>query len=134
MNWKLIFGLSMFGLVMAFATISLIPANIEQFVWPVIMLVCAYLVAVNAPGKYFLHGFLICLLNCLWITSAHIAFATTYLANHTMEANHYAEFNKNGGLTARQAMLVMGPMIGIVSGLVLGLFSFAASKVFRKHG
>lgn len=132
MNWKLIFGLSLFGLAMAFATVYWIPMSTERFMWPVIMLICAYLVAKNATGKYFLHGFLVCLVNCVWITGAHITLADTYLAIHADEAAQYVELNRKAGLNITQAMLIMGPVIGIFSGLVLGLFSFIASKILKK--
>ncbi|HSY76096.1 MAG TPA: hypothetical protein VK890_04525, partial [Bacteroidia bacterium] len=67
MNLKLILALSLFGLFMALATVYFIPSNVENFLWPVIFIICAYLVAKNAPGKYFLHGFLTSLVNCIWI-------------------------------------------------------------------
>src|SRR5579863_7169575 len=85
MNWKLIIGLSMFGLFMAIATVFFIPSNIEPICWLIIFLVCAYLIAKNAPGKYFLHGFLTSLANCVWITGAHILLFTQYAANHAQE-------------------------------------------------
>ncbi len=132
MNWKLIFGLSLFGMAMAFATVYFIPSNIEPVCWLVIFLLCAYFIAKNAPGRYFLHGFLVSLVNCIWITGAHILMSATYLANHTQEADQYAKINSQAHLTVTQAMLIMGPAIGIISGLVLGLFSFLASKVFKR--
>lgn len=132
MNWKLIFGLSLFGLFMAIATVFFIPMNAERYMWPVIFLICAYLIAKNAPGKYFLHGLLVCLVNCVWITSAHILLSETYLANHAMELAQYDELNKKAGLTTTQAMLIMGTVIGVFSGLVLGLFSFIASRLIKK--
>src|SRR5437763_13574641 len=82
MNWKLIFSLSLFGLAMAVATVSVIPENIEWVFWVVIFLICAYLIARNAPGKYFLHGLLVSVVNSIYITIAHIAAYTTYVAHH----------------------------------------------------
>jgi uncharacterized membrane protein len=32
----------------------------------------------------------------------------------------------------RMMMLIMGPIIGIISGLILGLFAFIASKMIKK--
>lgn len=131
MNIKLIFGLSIFGLFMAIATVFFIPSNVEPFCWLAIFLICAYLIAKNAPGKYFLHGFVTSLVNCVWITSAHILLFTQYAANHAQEM----EMSNNMGFLVghpRKMMLIMGPMIGIASGLVLGLFSFIASKIMKK--
>ena len=93
---------------------------------------CAYLIAKNAPGKYFLHGFLVSLVNCIWITGAHIILSVPYLASHPQEAAQYAKMNEMGHLSVTQAMLIFGPVIGIISGLVLGLFAFVASKVFKR--
>ncbi len=132
MNWKLIFGLSLFGLLMAFATVYWIPSSIESFIWLPIFLLCAWLIAKNAPGKYFLHGLLVSLVNCVWITGVHIKLSTAYIANHPQEADMYAQMFAKTGLSMHRAMLVFGPVIGIISGIVLGLFAFAASKIFKK--
>src|ERR1700733_10344197 len=127
-NWKLIFQLSLFGLVMAVATIWLIPENIEYFIWPVIFIICAYIVAKNAPGQYFLHGFLISVVNSVWISIAHVLFASVYLANHP----HMQEMTPAMPLFAqhhqRTMMAVLGLPFGAVFGLILGLFCFIASK------
>lgn len=132
MNWKLIFGLSLFGLGMAIATVYFIPSNIESFCWVAIFIICALLIAKNVPGKYFLHGFLVSLVNCIWVTGAHIFLSASYLSRHAIEAEQYAKMNKEIGLTVTQAMLIFGPIIGIISGLVLGLFSLLASKILKR--
>ncbi len=129
MNWKLIFGLSLFGLVMAFATVSLIPTNIEPFCWLPIFLICAWLIARNAPRRYFLHGFLLGIVNCVWVTGVHILQSGAYLAHHAKEAEAYT---KTPGMTAPMAMLATGPFIGIVCGIILGLFAVIASKIIKK--
>ena len=132
MNWKLIVYLSLFGLTMAIGTVYYIPSPVEPWLWLVILLLCAYLIAQKAPGSYFLHGFLVCLLNCVWITGAHMLLSATYLANHAEEAAQYATMNDKFHLSVTQAMAIFGTIIGILSGLVLGLFSFIASRIFKK--
>lgn len=132
MNWKLTFQLSAFGLIMALATISLIPETIEPAFWLAIFLFCAYVIAKVCTGKYFLHGFCVSLVNCIWITGAHIIFYSSYITyhpsiykisqEHPMLPNH-----------PRLAMLITGPFFGIASGLVLGLFAFTASKIVTKN-
>lgn len=131
MNIKLILSLSLFGLFMALATVFFIPSKVEPFCWLAIFIVCAYLVAKNAQGKYFLHGFATSLVNCVWVTGAHILLFTKYAANHVQEL----EMSNNMGFLQghpRKMMLIMGPIIGIASGLVLGLFCFVASKMVKK--
>src|SRR3982751_3672757 len=82
MNWKLIFLLSLFGLAMGFATVFVVPSTIEPLFWLAIFLVCAFCVARYAPGKFFLHGLLISIVNSLWITAIHTSLFYSYLPNH----------------------------------------------------
>lgn len=130
MNWKLIFQLSLFGLAMAIGTIYFIPSSVEPFFWLAIFLLCAYLIANKAPGKFFLHGFLVSLVNCVWVTAAHVILYKAYAAGHIAEIDQMRGIIAS--LSPRKTMLVIGPVIGILSGLVLGLFSFIASKIFRR--
>ncbi len=130
MNRKLIFTLSLFGLAMAIASVFVIPSKIEPAFWLVIFITCAYFIAKNASGKYFLHGFVLSLANCVWITCAHVLFYATYIANHPDEAAMSAKMPLPEH--PRMMMLVMGPIIGIISGVVQGLFAFIASKIVKK--
>ena len=130
MNWKLILQLSLFGLAMAIATVFVIPSNIEPIFWLAIFIVCAYLIAKNCTEKYFLTGLFVSLLNAIWITTAHILLFDTYIANHTQEAAMMSKMPIPD--SPKLMMLITGPVIGIISGLILGLFSFVASKILKK--
>lgn len=130
MNWKLILQLSLFGFAMALATISLIPSTIEPVFWLLIFVVCAYLIAKNVSKKHFLHGFIVSLVNSVWVTAAHVSSFGTYLANHPEQAEMSARMPLPEH--PQVMMLVTGPIIGAVSGLVLGLFSFVAGKIVKK--
>jgi hypothetical protein len=130
MNWKIILQLSLFGLIMAFGTISLIPEKIEWVFWLAIFVFCAFVIAKTCPGKYFLHGFLVSMVNCVWITAVHIAFRQTYVANHPDMASMGA--NMPLANHPRLAMAIMGPIFGAIFGLFLGLFSFIASLIVKK--
>jgi hypothetical protein len=130
MNWKLIFQLSVFGLIMACATISLIPANVEPYFWLAIFIFCAYVIAKVCTGKYFLHGFLVSLVNCVWIVAIHIIFYASYIAHHPQEAS--MKLPAPLSVHPRMAQLIIGPFIGIISGLILGLFAFIAAKIVKK--
>ncbi len=125
MNWKLILGLSLFGLAMAFATVFVIPSTIEPLVWLVIFPVCAYFIARRAPGSYFLHGLLVGILNSVWITSAHVLFFDQYIGRHAREA----EMMRTMPLAPKAMMLVTGPIVGVVSGIVLGILALIVHRV-----
>lgn len=130
MNKKLIFQLSLFGLAMAFATVYFIPSNIEPFCWLVIFIVCAYFIAKNCTSKYFLHGLYVSLLNAVWITAVHILLFNTYISNHPKEAGMMTKMPMPD--LPRLMMLVTGPIVGLISGLILGLFALIASKIMKK--
>jgi hypothetical protein len=130
MNLRLVFQLSLFGLAMSVATVFVVPANLEPVLWLIIFIVCAWVLARRAPSKAPLHGLLVSMLNSLYITTAHIIFAETYIAGHADEAAAGAQF----GLPVRTMMAITGPIIGVVSGLVLALFTFIATKFVKRAG
>jgi hypothetical protein len=128
MNYRLVALLSLFGLVMSLATVFIVPPNLEPILWLVIFVICAVVLAKRAPSKAPLHGFLVSLLNCVYITTAHIVFAETYIAGHPDEAAAGAQF----GLPVRAMMAITGPVIGVISGGVLALFTFIATKFVKR--
>ena len=132
MNWKLIIQLSVFGLIMAIATVSLIPQTFEPLFWLVIFGFCAWVIAQACPGKYFLHGFLVSMANCVWITGVHLIFFDSYTNHHPDMAAMGDKMPPGMGIHPRVLMLVFGPVVGAVSGLILGLFAFIASKIVKK--
>jgi hypothetical protein len=129
MNWKLIFQLSLFGLAMAFATVFVIPSKIEPAFWLVIFLICAYLIAKRNPGLHFVHGLLVGLVNSVWITSAHVFFFDAYIARHPQEAAMMQ--NSPLHVSPRLMMAITGPVVGLLSGVILGVFAFVAGKLVK---
>ena len=128
-NWKFIVQLSMPGLVMAFATISLVSSSAEPFVWILIFLWAGYMVAKNTGGKHFLYGFFVSILNSVWVTGVHIAFAGVYLDHHPQEAAMMSAISASG--SPWFTMLTTGMMIGGVSGIILGFVALIAGKILR---
>jgi len=128
MNWKLIFQLSVFGLIMAFGTIALIPEKFEWIYWLVVFIFCAFVIAKRCTGKYFLHGFLLSLVNCVWVTLAHLLFYKTYTI-------HHADMAGPGALAThpRLWILIVGPISGVLSGLIQGLFAFILSRFVKSE-
>ena len=103
MNWKLIFQLSLFGLAMGIATVFVIPSRIEPVFWLVIFVICAYVIAKRCSRGYFLH------------------------TNHRQEAAMMSSMPLPN--SPRTMMALMGPVVGLASGVILGLFSVAAHKI-----
>jgi hypothetical protein len=131
MNWKLIFQLSIFGLAMGIATVFVIPSKIEPAFWLVIFLICAYLIAKRCPAWHFLHGLLLGLANSIWITAAHVMLFDTYIARHAQEAAMMQ--NSPLGASPKLMTVMVGPVVGLLSGVILGLFAFVAGKLIKNQ-
>jgi hypothetical protein len=130
MNWKLILQLSLFGLAMGIATVFVIPSNVEPVFWLVIFAICGFLIAKRAPGHYFLHGLLTGIVNSVWITSAHVLLFARYVDHHPQEAAMMTSMPLAGH--PRLLMVLIGPVIGVISGLVLGLFAVVEGTFVKK--
>lgn len=127
MNRKLIGQLSLFGLAMGLATVFWIPSNVEPLFWLVVLGLSAYLIATGSAGRHFLHGLLVGLANSVWVTAWHILLFDRYLANHPREAAMMTSLPLPD--SPRLMMGLVGPVIGLVSGLILGLFAIGAGKL-----
>ena len=129
MDWKLVFSLSLFGLAMAFATVFFIPSNVEPAFWLVIFLLCAFLIARSRTNRHFLHGLLVGIVNSVWVTSAHIVFFPQYIAHHPKEAAMMSSMPLPD--SPRLMMACVGPIVGIVSGAIIELFTYVAGKFVK---
>lgn len=130
MNWKLIFALSLFGLAMGTATVYVVRSNVEPFYWLAIFIICAVIIARAAPGRYFLHGLTVSVVNSAWITASHVLMYDAYIANHQKELETMTSMNAS--MSPKVMMLLTGPVVGFVSGVVLGLLSLAAAKLLNR--
>jgi hypothetical protein len=99
----------------------------ELVVWLLIFIVLAIILSAKATGKFFLHGFLIAIVNSVWVTGSHVALFDAY------KSTHQSMFNDPSKLpipdNPQLGMVLFGPLIGIASGLVLGLFSVIAARI-----
>ena len=132
MKWSLIFVLSMFGLAMGVLTVSVIPSETEPFFWLAVFVVCAFVIARQCATRRFLHGLALGLLNSVWVTGSHVLFFNTYIANHAKEAAMMTSMPMPD--SPRLMMTLTGPVIGLVSGVVLGLFALLAGLVVKPTG
>jgi len=131
LNWRLIFALSLFGVVMAVAGLFGLTRGTEPLLWLVIFIIYAICIAQYAGGKYFLHGFLVSLLNGVWIALIHFAFFPMFLSNNPDVAASFQKFPVP--ISLRFLNLIIGPVAGALFGIVAGLFAFVAAKLLRKN-
>jgi thiamine transporter ThiT len=114
---------------MAIATVFVIPSNIEPVFWLAIFLVCAFLIARKQPDRHFLHGLLVGIVNSVWVTGAHILFFSQYIANHPKEAAMMTTMPLSNH--PRLMMACVGPIVGVISGLIIGLLAFVAGRTVK---
>ena len=131
MNWKVIFQMSLFGLAMGIATVFLIPSNIEPLFWLGVFGITAYFIARRCSGQYFVHGLLVGLANSVWVTASHVLLFDRYIANHPQEAAMMSSMPLPD--SPRLMMALVGPVIGVVSGLVIGVFAVLAAKMVARR-
>jgi hypothetical protein len=140
MSWRLILQLWLFGLTMAIVTVYFIPSNIESPFWLAIIVACALLVARRAPGKFFLHGFLVGLANWVSVTGAHVILFDAYIARHAKEVAALQAMPVPA--SPRVMMSISGPIVGMMrrfgvpvpgaSGIVIGSLAWMASKIVAR--
>lgn len=129
MNWSLIFSLSLFGFLMAIATTFLIPFEVAIFVWVVIFLVCAVIIAKNTGEHYFLHGLYTGIALSAWAALIHFALFTKFIFANGWVAGTTSHLPSIA--PPRVMIVIYQLLIGVASGVVLGLLSSAASKIFK---
>jgi hypothetical protein len=129
MNWRLIFTLSLLGLVMGVATVYFIPSNIEPLFWLACWVAWAWVIASRAGGRYFMHGLAVALVATVWILAAHLSLFQSYAANHPKEMAAMASM----GLPThpRQMMIINGLIIGLIAGVIVGLLALLFRRFVR---
>lgn len=127
MNWRLVLALSGFGAAMGIATVYVIPPGVEPVFWFAIFLFCAWVIARRCERAHFLHGLAVSVVNSAWVTAAHVVLLDAYLASHPREAAMAATMP----VPIRVMMVMTGPIVGVIFGLVLGLFSIVAARLVR---
>jgi hypothetical protein len=132
MNWPLIFWLSLFGLAMGVGTVFFISSGIEPFLWIAIFLISASLIARQCPHRRFLHGLIVGVANSVWITASHIVFFTYYMGGHAREAAMMKSMPMPHW--PRLMMVVTGPVVGIMSGILIGALALIIGHFLKPTG
>lgn len=132
MNWPLIFRLSLFGLAMGIGTVFFISSGVEPFLWIAIFLISASLIAAQCLHRRFLHGLIVGVANSIWITGTHILFLTHYLGTHAREAAMMQSMPLPHW--PRLMMVVTGPVVGIMSGILIGALALVIGHFLKPAG
>ncbi len=127
MNWFIVILLSLFGIVMGLLSVKGMTKGIEPFLWVVLGIFVVIVLAKNPVPKFFLQAFVIGLMWGILNSLMAVFFFQTYLSNNPQVV---AQFQTKGGSVKPGFFLMMGPIIGVVTGLALGGLTWVAKKIF----
>ncbi|MEK6756166.1 MAG: hypothetical protein AABZ02_08455 [Bacteroidota bacterium] len=130
MNWKLISLLSLFSIAMGSASVLGLTQNYEWLMWLVIGVLCAWIFARRVADDFFLHGFYLGILDGVFNALIQAMFFSTYLANNPKMVEGLKDMPQ--AIPPAVIVLIMGPIIGALSGVVFGLLTVIAGKLVKK--
>ena len=114
---------------MAFAGVMGWISRIEPILWLVIFIIYAVIIALRTTEKRFGHAFLVSILNGFWIAIIHSVFFATYMENNPDMADSYTDFPSF--VPPRVMMLIAGPVIGVLTGLIAGFFAWRVGRLIK---
>ncbi|HXF04222.1 MAG TPA: hypothetical protein VNM72_02265 [Blastocatellia bacterium] len=133
MNWKLIVSLSGLGVLMGGASVLGLTRGSEGVLWLVFAALATVVIVRKAQTRPLLHGFFVGLIGGGLAPVVQFLFFSTYLASNPEVAEQFSRVPS--GLGARYFVLVLAPVIGLVSGVALGLICWLGARlVVRRKG
>ncbi len=134
MKWKLILRLSLIGLVLALGSIVFISPNFESLLWLGVLIYYAQALGNGTRTLLFLHGLLLGILNSIWVVAIHASFLSRYLATHPREVS-MLDMVRAAKIPAdpRVIMAFTGITVGILEGIVIGVFAMIAGMMVKPH-
>jgi hypothetical protein len=128
MQWTLIALLSIPGLLMGLLSVKGHTRGIEPFLWVVLAVFAALVISRTAGSRHFMHGLVVGL-------SWGILNGMTAAALFSIYSQHNPEVMQrlpSGAKYAPQLMFLMAaPLIGLATGIVLGLMCWGATYLIR---
>jgi hypothetical protein len=131
MNVRLILSISSFGVLVGVGSVvGMIRMGQEGPAWLVLGLIAATWIALQAPGRAFVHGFVAGLIAGLVAPVIQILFFPSYLAHNPIAAESFRQLP--AGASPRLFVLLVTPVLSLLSGLTLGTLAWAARKALRR--
>lgn len=129
MNWTLVALLAIPGLMMGLLSVGGHTRGIEPYLWMLLGAFAALVIVRTAGSKYFLHGLSV---GIAWgvLNGLTAAALFSIYAQHNPEAMQRMS-TTSGWLSPRLLFALSAPVIGLVTGLVLGALSTGATFVIK---
>lgn len=130
MNWKIILGLSLFGILMGVLNVFGLTGGLEWLLWLIIALISAVVIEKSAPKLHVTSGFLVGFLDALFNGIITAIFWERYLLQNPDVLERLAQMPE--GLAPEFFMLIASVLIGFVYGLFIGLVVFLIRKTKKR--
>lgn len=127
MDWKVIVILSGLGLIMGLLSVKGFTGKLEPFLWLLFGIAVSLVLSKNIDDRVFFHGLLIGLAWGALNGLTQSVFFDTYITNNPQLQEG---FQKTTFMPARYFVLTTGPVIGLITGLVIGGLSLLLKKVW----
>ena len=101
--------------------------KLEPFLWLLFGIITALILSKNAHNRTFLHGLLIGLFWGVLNGIVQSVFFDQYLANNS---NLQERFKQSTFIQPKYLVLVTGPVVGLITGLVLGGMAMLFKKIW----
>ncbi len=129
MNWQLILSLSLLGVVMGLVSVFGFMGNEVWLMWFCVGAFCAWQFARKTHHNRFLHGFYLGIFAGVCASWVQAIFLSTYISNNPQMREAFNTLPQNRHPVF--VVLIMGPIVGAVSGIVFGLLAFIAGKIVQ---
>ncbi len=129
MNWK-IWSLTLFGIVMGFASVFGLTQNYEFIYWLIIAVISGIVIAKVADRQIFTKGVVVGLFMGIFNAVIQAAMFDTYLQRNPESLDGFKRLPMT--LEPQYVILFSGPFIGILYGIVIGLIAFLIDKITGK--
>lgn len=116
MNWTLIILLSLFGAIMGFLSVKGYTGKLEPVLWILFGIISSLVLSKNVENKVFMHALLIGLFWGVLNAIIQSSFFEQYLTNNPSIQDR---FKSTGSIKPQLFVLITGPVIGLITGLVL---------------
>jgi hypothetical protein len=94
------------------------------------LLICAYIIGKRRQAGRFTHGVVLGLANSVWVTAAHVLLFDRYIAGHAQEGAMMKSMPLPD--SPRLMMTIVGPVVGLISGVIIGLLALGAGKLIKR--
>jgi hypothetical protein len=130
MNLRPILTLALSGLIIGLLSLFGLTRGIEPFLWLFIALGSAWWLAKSVASRPFLHGLFAGFLMGIGNSVMQSLFIDSYIASNPEAAQGLQQIP--GNVSPRFFVLMVGPIIGMVYGLCLGLLTLLAIRLRKR--